>query len=309
MICSVSCAPQCNERGEITGATVIVEDVTERKRAEAAIRESQHLLESVLATIPVGVVVINEAGDIVLNNETSKTIWGRLIISGRERLEKSRAVWHKTGERVKLQDWPSLRALATGTTILNELLDIETFDGTQKTISNSVAPIRNPAGQITGAVIVNEDITEAIKSEEKLRQAQLELAHVARVTIMGELTASIAHELNQPLAAVVMNANAASRWLGADPPNLHETREAIQRIARDGARASEVIRRIRTLIEKREPSRAPVNLNKLIEETVALIQPELKHKKILLQSELSRQLPRVPADRVQLQQVLLNLFV
>jgi C4-dicarboxylate-specific signal transduction histidine kinase len=127
--------------------------------------------------------------------------------------------------------------------------------------------------------------------------------------MMGELTASIAHEVNQPLAAVVTNANAASRWLAADPPNLNEAREAIQRIARDGARASEVIRRIRALMKKSEPSKTLVNLNELIEETIAFTHPELKHEKISLHAELSPQLPHVPGDRVQLQQVLLNLFV
>ncbi|MDB6039679.1 MAG: sensor histidine kinase protein [Verrucomicrobiales bacterium] len=309
LTCSVSFAPQRNERGEPIGVTAIIEDITERKRAEDAIRRSQELLESVLATIPVGVVVTNLAGDIVRSNAISKAIWGQVIISGGERREKSRAFWHETGKRVEPEDWASVRALANGQTILNELLDIEPFNGQPKTIRNSAAPIRNPDGQIVGAVIVNEDVTEAKKSEEKLRQAQAELAHVARVTVIGELTASIAHEVNQPLAAVVTNANAASRWLAADPPNLKEAREAILRIARDGTRASEVIRRIRTLVKKSEPFRTSVNLNELIEETVALTQPELKRKKVSLRTELSPKLPLVPADRVQLQQVLLNLFV
>jgi C4-dicarboxylate-specific signal transduction histidine kinase len=201
-----------------------------------------------------------------------------------------------------------MRAL-NGQTILNDLIDIEAYNRERKTIRNSAAPIRNAGGQIIGAVIVNEDITEAKRSEEKLRQAQAELAHVGRVAMMGELTASIAHEVNQPLAGVVTNANAATRWLNFAPPNLDEAREAVQRIARDGARASEVIQRIRAILKKSEPSRSPVNLNALIEETVALTQPELKHEKVLLRMELSPQLPLVLVDRVQLQQVLLNLFV
>jgi len=147
------------------------------------------------------------------------------------------------------------------------------------------------------------------KSEEGLRQTQTELARVARVTMVGELTASIAHEINQPLAAVVTNANAASRWLAAAPPNLDEACEAVRRIARDGTRASEVIKRIRALIRKSEPLRTPVNLNELVQETITLAQPELTRKKILLQTELSPELPLVAVDRVQLQQVLLNLFV
>jgi PAS domain S-box-containing protein len=308
LTCSVSFAPQRNERGDLIGITAIIEDITERKQAEQAVQQSQQLLESVLATLPVGVVVTNEEGDIILSNAASKAIWGQLIISGRERWENSRACWHETGKQIEPAEWASIRAL-NGQTILNDLVDIETFNRERKTIRNSAAPIRNADGQIAGAVIVNEDVTEAIRSEEKLHQAQAELAHVARVTMMGELTASIAHEVNQPLAGVVTNANAASRWLNIAPPNLDEAREAVQRIARDGARASEVILRIRAILKKSEPSRTSVNLNELIEETVALTQPELKHKKVSLRMDLSPQLPIVLVDRVRLQQVLLNLFV
>jgi len=309
LTCGVSFAPQRNEHGEPIGITAVIEDVTERKRAEDATRRSQQLLESVLATLPVGVVVTNQAGDIILSNAASKAIWGRVIISGAERRAKSRASWHATGQRIDAGEWASVRALTKGETILNELLDIETFEGEAKTMRNSAAPIRDAVGQIVGAVIVNEDVTEATRSEEKLRLAQAELAHVGRVTMMGELAASIAHEVNQPLAAVVTNANAASRWLAAVPPNLEEARGAVERIARDGTRASEVIRRIRNLLKKSEPLRTSVDLNELIEETVALTQPELKQKRVALQTEFEPQLPLVQADRVQLQQVLLNLFV
>lgn len=308
LTCSVSFAPQRNEHGEVIGITAIIEDITERRQAEHAVQQSQQLLESVLATLPVGVIVTNKEGDIILSNAASRAIWSQLIISGRERREKTRAFWHETGKQIEPAEWTSMRAL-NGQTILNDLVDIEIFNRERKTIRNSAAPIRNPDGQIAGAVIVNEDVTEAEKSEEKLRQAQAELAHVARVTMMGELTASIAHEVNQPLAAVVTNANAAFRWLDAKPPNLEEAREAVQRIARDGTRASEVILRIRAILKKSEPSRTPVNLNELIEETLILTQPELKQKKISLQVELSPHLPPVQADRVQLQQVLLNLLV
>src|SRR5581483_8456440 len=190
-----------------------------------------------------------------------------------------------------------------------DLLDVETFDGQLKTMRNSAAPIRDAGGRIVGAVIVNEDVTEATKSEEKLRQVRAELAHAARVMMMGELTASIAHEVNQPLAAVVANADAVSRWLDAAPPNIDEAREAVRRIARDGTRASEVIQRIRTIVKKTEPSRNSVDLNELIEDTAALAQPELRRKDVALITDLSPRLPTVSADRVQLQQVLLNLFM
>jgi PAS domain S-box-containing protein len=309
LTCSISFAPQRDESGEPIGVTAIVEDITERKRVEEAIRQNQQLLESVLATIPVGVAVTNQAGDILLANAASKAIWGGMITSGRERRERSKAYWHETHKRVEPSDWASVRAMNDDQTTLNELLDIETFDGQQKIIQNSAAPIRNADGQIVGAVVVNEDVTEAKRSEERLRQTQAELARVARVTMMGELTASIAHEVNQPLAAVVTNANATARWLAADPPNLHEAREGVRRIVRDGNRAGEVIARIRAFLKKSEPMRAPTNVNAVVQDTLNFAQSEFRMHKVSLETELDAELPRVDADAVQLQQVLLNLVV
>jgi PAS domain S-box-containing protein len=147
------------------------------------------------------------------------------------------------------------------------------------------------------------------ENEEKLRQAQAELARVSRVTVMGELATSIAHEVNQPLVGVVTNANAAARWLAAIPPNIEEARHAVDRIGRDGNRASEVIKRVRALLRKGDSTRTQVNLNDLVNETLALVRPELTHNKVVLQTELTPNLPLVTADRVQVQQVLINLFV
>ena len=308
-IFSVHLAPEFDAHGTLTSILGISRDITEHRRAEEAVRESQQLLNLVLATLPVGVAVTNQAGDIVLANEAAKRVWGDIIASGGERWAQSKGFWHDSGEKIEPADWASVRALSKGETSLNELIDIETYDGQQKTIQNSSAPIRNAEGKIVGAVIVNEDVTERVRGEEALRQTQTELTRVSRLTTMGELTASIAHEVNSPLAAVVTNANAISRWLAAAPPNLDEARKAVQRIARDGSRASEVIKRIRALVKKSEPIRTPLNLNKLIQETVALTQPELTRKKVSLKIKLAPDLPRVPADHVQLQQVLLNLVV
>jgi C4-dicarboxylate-specific signal transduction histidine kinase len=301
--------PEFDAHGHLASVLFIARDITGRKQSEEAVRESQQMLQQVLATLPVGVAVTNQAGDIVLANPAAKHIWGDMVVTGPDRWAQSIGTWHDTGKKIGPTDWASVRALNKGETSLNELIDIKTFDGQGKIILNSSAPIRDAEGRIVGAVIVNEDITEVKKGEEKLRQTELELARVARLTIMGELAASIAHEINQPLAAVVTNANAAARWLAATPPNLDEVREAVQRIARDGTRASEVIRHIRTLIKKSEPSRKPFNLNELVEQTVALAKPELKRKKVSLKMDLAPGLPLVSADPVQVQQVLLNLVV
>ena len=300
--------PEFDADGRLTSVLSIGRDITERKCAEEAVRESQQLLQQVLATLPVGVAVTDQAGDIILANTEAKNIWGNMILSGHERWTQSKGTWHETGKSVGQGEWPSAQALARGQILVNELIDIET-DGRQKIILNSTAPIRNEDERIVGAVIVNQDVTEQKRSEERLRQTELELARIARLTMMGELTASIAHEVNQPLAAVVTNANAALRWLALSPPNLDEARQNVQRIAGDGTRASEVIRRIRELMKKSEPARKPISLNELVRETIVMIRPELKSKKVSLKTELARELPLVPADFVQVQQVLLNLIV
>jgi C4-dicarboxylate-specific signal transduction histidine kinase len=142
-----------------------------------------------------------------------------------------------------------------------------------------------------------------------LQQAQADLARLNRVMLLGEMTASIAHEVNQPIAAVITNANAGLRWLGAQQPNLDEVRQALGRIVRDGTRAGEVIGRIRALVKKVPPRRDRLDINEAIREVTALTETEIQRNGVRLQSRLGDGLPLVSADRVQLQQVMINLVV
>jgi two-component system sensor kinase FixL len=142
-----------------------------------------------------------------------------------------------------------------------------------------------------------------------LQQAQADLARLNRVMLLGEMTASIAHEVNQPIAATLTNAHAGLRWLGAQPPDLEEARQALGRIVRDGSRAGEVIDRIRALVKKVSPRRELLDINEVIGEVIALTQTEVQHNRVRLQTRLADDLPLVPADRVQLQQVIMNLII
>jgi len=151
--------------------------------------------------------------------------------------------------------------------------------------------------------------TRVQERTEALQRVQTELAHVSRVMTLGELTASIAHEVNQPLAAIVTNSNACLRWLGGATPNLAEARHAVERIIKDGYRASEVISRVRTLVKKTPPRNDLVDLNEVIVEVLALAQSEARRNHVLLKQDLANGLPPVLGDRVQLQQVILNLIV
>ena len=152
------------------------------------------------------------------------------------------------------------------------------------------------------------EIAQRKRSEEALQAAQAQMARMARVSTMGELTSSIAHEINQPLAAVVTNGDASLRWLGNDPPNLAKTRESITGMIKEANRASEVIKRIRALAKKTPPQKANLTVNEVIDEAIGLVGGQLARQGVVLRKELVPNLPPVIGDRVQVQQVILNLI-
>ena len=150
---------------------------------------------------------------------------------------------------------------------------------------------------------------ERKRAEDALHHAQMELAHVTRVATLGEMTASIAHEVNQPLTAVIANANASLRWLAAATPNLDEARDAVSRILRDGNRAGEVIARIRALVQKTDTEKVRLDINQTVQEVVLLMQNEAVRKGVAIRMDLAAHVPSVWGDRIQLQQVILNLVM
>jgi C4-dicarboxylate-specific signal transduction histidine kinase len=173
-------------------------------------------------------------------------------------------------------------------------------------------PVFDANGRFLGFRGTATDITATIRAdhaEQELRKAQAELAHVTRVTTLGELTTSIAHEVNQPLAAVMANAEASLRWLDRDPPNLVAARRSVEWVINDGFRASEVIRRVRALANKTEIEKEPIDINSVVRDVVALVQRELSSHRVSLRTELAPALPMVLGDRIQLQQVIINLVM
>lgn len=205
------------------------------------------------------------------------------------------------------KNWPSVPLIFVSGT-LGEELAIEALkngatDYVFKTRLSRLAPSVRRALREAG------ERSDLIKAEEALQKAQAELAHVARVTTLGELTASIAHEINQPLSAVVNNANAGLRWLSGESPNLEEARESIRHILRDSHRAAEVISKTRALFKKAPMTKEHLDINEAVEEIVTLTRSEAQRNRVLVQTRLDGDIPLVLGDRVQLQQVVLNLLI
>jgi signal transduction histidine kinase len=173
-------------------------------------------------------------------------------------------------------------------------------------------PVFNPSGDVGEFVGILMDVTErrrADEERERLRQVQADLAHLSRVTTMGELTASLAHEIKQPIAAAVTNAKTCLRWLGRDEPNVAEACEAASRLVKDVTRAADIISRISLLFKKGALQRELVDVNELIREMIVLLRSEANRYSISIRTELAEDLPKVMADRVQLQQVFMNLML
>jgi two-component system, NarL family, sensor histidine kinase UhpB len=227
-------------RLEIAGRPAVVciaSNITERKQTEEALRDSQQLLDQVLATLPVGLVVTDRKGDIVLANAALTRIWGEMPGKrAADRYSRSKGWWHHSGKRLEPSEWASRRALSHGETSVNELIDIEGFTGEHKTIQNSAAPVRNADDQIVGCVIVNEDVTERVRAEEALKDSAYRLQHLSRrlLAVQEEERRHLARELHdefgQLLATVTLHLQAAKAAAGPEArPNLDESLALLQR--------------------------------------------------------------------------------
>ena len=213
-------------------------------------------------------------------------------------LPEDKAVFIKTAERAV----PEGRNLAFDLRLLMA-------DGSLRHVRTVGQPMKDSTGQVVEFVGAVREMTKERQAEEEQEKLRTELAHVARVATLGELTASIAHEVNQPLSGIMTNASTCLRLLAATPPRLEEAGETARRTLRDGKRAAEVISRLRELFKKRAPARESVDANEAIREVVALTRHQLQTRRVVIRTELAEDLPPVVGDRVQLQQVVLNLIL
>jgi signal transduction histidine kinase/CheY-like chemotaxis protein len=287
------------------------EERSERKRAEEALRRNEAFLAEAQR--------LSHTGSFGWHVSSGEIYWSEETFRIFDFERRSKPTLERAFERIHPEDRPLVRQTLDSASQERKDLDFEHRllmpDGSVKYVRIVGHPsTRNESRNVefVGAVT---DITAAKQAEERIRQnerelrtVQAELAHVTRVATVGEMTASIAHEVNQPLAAVVTNAGACLRWLAAQPPEMEEARQALGRIVKDGNRAGEVMGRIRALVKKSPPQKDRLDINETILELILLTDAEVRSNRISLQTQLSKGLPPILGDRIQLQQVILNLI-
>ena len=300
-------------------------DITARKQAEDAVRKHEDQLAMVMNALPVGVGMIDSEGNVVTTNPA----WKQFVHGGIPSLDdRENTRWRAAGADGKplaRSEFPGMRALRGDEVVPGIDFLRKQDDGAERWTRMSSTPLRDSTGRVTGALVVVEDIDEArraadqraellakeraLGAERLLRQTEAELARVARALSVAELATSIAHEINQPLAGVVTNAEAGLRWLSGESPNIGEARQSLTLVSRDGNRAGAVIRRIREFLRKEPPPNTTLDLREVIQEAVALAGAELRQREIVLRTEFPDEVLGIRGDRIQLQQVLLNLMI
>jgi PAS domain S-box-containing protein len=294
--------PLRDEKGNIVKWYGVNTDIEDRKRAEAELRRAYDSFADAQRLSKTGSFITDLVGDDHNWSEEAYRIFG-FDPATRVSVQRIRDIIHADD----LPAFESVIARGLSGVDVNFAFRIVTGPGAVKHVRGIAHVIEQDAGHpmFVGAL---QDVTESMIAEEALNRARSELAHVARVTTLGALTASIAHEVNQPLTGIITNAGTCLRMLDADPPNVDGGRETARRTIRDANRASDVITRLRALFSKKEFTLDPLDLNEATREVIALSLGDLKRHRVLLQLELADDLPHVTGDRVQLQQVILNLL-
>src|SRR5712671_3661299 len=296
-------SPLRDESGKIVKWYGTNTDIDDRKRAEEELQRSEAFLAEGER--------LSLSGSFVWRLDTDEITFSEQLYRTFEFDHDTPVTFERIGGRVHSDDirllTDKIEAARTGNRGLNYEIRLRMPNGSVKYLRTIAHGTRDRDGrpEIIGAI---QDITERRLSEDALSQARSDLAHVTRVTSLGVLTASIAHEVNQPLSGIITNAGTCLRMLAAEPPNVEGARETAKRTIRDGNRASELIMRLRALFSKKESTTEPVDLNEAAQEVIALSLSELQRNRVILRPEFADDLPVVTGDRVQLQQVILNLL-
>ena len=297
--------PVLNDAGDVVQLVGTFVDITERKAAEEALRESETRFRTFVDHAGDALFVQDlEQGTIV---DVNRSACESLGYTRQELIGNTAVAFHLDSDRAMVES--AAQRAAAGEPVFDRHL--------HRRKNGSTFPVEVHTSLVSYdgrrfLLKVARDISDRVRAEEqreKLRQLEADLAHINRVSMMGELTASIAHEVNQPLSGVVSNGSACLRWLAGDKPNMEEAREAARRIVRDGKRAAEVVTRIRALTKRTVATREELNLNETVREVLVLVGDEAKRKSVIIRTQFADDLSSVSGDRVQLQQVVLNLVM
>lgn len=296
---------QYDEKNQPIATLETNNDITQRKRAEELLRKSQaqYLAEAQR---------LSRTGSFGWDLASGEIFWSEQAFAIFERDPASTPSIDTVRERIHPEDLPIFERMLSDVAGHTERFDIEhrlLFDDGRIKYLHVVAHASQDATgrrQFVGALM---DVTEARRTAAQLRQAQNELARASRISALGELSASIAHEVGQPLAAIVTSGEACLRWLRRQPPEMTEIEACVTEMTAEGNRAAGIVQRVRRMMRGAPPERAPVVLNELVYEVAALIRGELDNHRVSLRLNLANGLPAVVADRVQLQQVLINILI
>ena len=302
--------PRRSDDGALLGYVGTAVDVTQLRAAQRALLETDLLRSAIFGALHGHVAALDKSGRIIAVNHA----WGRFALEnggnpvrvsiGASYLDVCRDA-ASAGDRDASRILGSLRTVLAGGTPLQLEYACRTPAG-ERWFEMTAEPLRRPEG---GALVTHVDITRRRQAEEEAERQREELAHVLRTTTLGELAASLAHEINQPLAAIVANAQATRRLLDAGRASRPGVVEALSDIVDDAKRASQVIRRLRALFRKEQVDRGPVDVNELVKDVVSLLHHDTERQRITVHCTLEQGLSRIPGDSVQLQQVLLNLLI
>ena len=294
-----------NEQKRI--ADELERQVAERTRDLDEAVKALQLQAGLLQHLPVSAWTLNPDGTPDFVNEVWLEFSGQTLDFVRSHPEAWMTVVHpEDREAASKAFW---EGVSKGESFAFETRSLRAKDGTYRWHLQQAAVLRDPEGKVLKFVGTTTDIDDQKRAEEALRQAQAELARINRVTTMGELTASLAHEISQPISGAMTTASVCLRKLDSNKPDLDEVREAVTRIQRDAQRAAQIIGRIRSQFERSNLTREVIDLNEIHRETVALLRGEAMRYNISVRTELASDLPQIVGDRVQLQQVAMNLIV
>jgi PAS domain S-box-containing protein len=282
-------------------------DIEDRKRAEEALRESEQRFRDYAETASDWLWEHGPDNRVIrISEHVSNIGFSPSGLAGLSRWDIA------TDIETEPEKWRMHRAMVDARQPFRDFVYTVDGGGSPIYVRASGKPVHDANGNFLGYRGTGTNITATIRAEhaeEALREAKVELAHVTRITALGELTASIAHEVNQPLAAVIANAEACLRWLDREMPDLAAARRSAEWVISDGTRASEVVRRVRALANKSDIEKVPLDLNTAVRDVIALVQREVSSQQVSLRTELEPALPRILGDRVQLQQVIINLVM